>query len=90
MARLLTPAEVAERLTVELDHVRLLIKRRLLIAVNVGTGPKRPTYRVEEEELEAFIESKRAAPTVLKERRRSRSREREPVHDYFPEECNQS
>lgn len=43
---LLTPEEAARRLKVTAEQVRSLIRRGELAAINVGTGPKRPLYRI--------------------------------------------
>jgi len=81
MARLLTPNEVAERLAVDADHVRALIRSRKLLAVNVSNG-KRPTYRVEEEQLAAFLDASRELPRGTSPRFRPRGR-KEDLPRYF-------
>jgi len=51
----ITPAEVATRLRVTPEQVRCLIRQWRLEAINVGTGPKRPLYRITQQDFEDFL-----------------------------------
>lgn len=53
--RLLTPLDVAERLRVTAEQVRCLIRTGQLAAINVGTGPKRPLYRIAPDAVAEFL-----------------------------------
>jgi excisionase family DNA binding protein len=81
-AQLLTPQEIAERLQVTPEQVRSLIRSGRLVAINVGTGPKRPCYRITHRAFNDFLERKSgsAQPTHRKRPRRS-----VPVPDFFPD-----
>lgn len=52
---LLTVAEVAERLKLNIKTVRKFIRSGALKASNIGTG-KRSRYAIKEASLEAFLE----------------------------------
>jgi excisionase family DNA binding protein len=52
---LLTPAEVAEKLRVTPEQVRSLIRKGRIPATNVGTGPKRPLYRISQKAFDEFL-----------------------------------
>lgn len=78
---LLTPEEVARQFRVTSEQVRCLIRRGQLAAVNVGTGPKRPLYRITPEAVAEFLTRRhRAAPAV----RLTRKERVSPVPDFFP------
>lgn len=51
---LLTPAEVAEKLRVTPEQVRCLIRKGRISATNVGTGSKRPLYRITQKAFDDF------------------------------------
>lgn len=57
----LTPSDAAEILNLSIITVRRLIRDGELKAVNVSLGAKRPTYMIQEEDLESF------AGTLIKE-----------------------
>ena len=78
---LFTPGEVAHRLRVTPEQVRCLIRRGQLTAINVGTGPKRPLYRITPEAVEEFL-IKRSQQT---EPVHSASRHLPAVPDFFPD-----
>lgn len=59
MTTLMTTAQVAEILGCSEQHVRNLIKRRRLAAVDIGGG-SRPKWRITSEALEDYL----AASTV--------------------------
>ena len=77
----MTPSEVAERLRVTAEQVRCLIRTGQLAAVNVGTGPKRPLYRITPDAVAEFL-ARRAQPVPVT--RRHPPRRLAPVPDYFP------
>lgn len=80
--QLLTPAEVAAELRVAAEQVRCLIRTGELAAINVGTGPKRPLYRITRESLNEF-KSRRFQPgPAIRVRPATR---RPPVRDFFPD-----
>ena len=54
---LLTPNDIAARLQISAEQVRSLIRSGRLRAVNVGSGKKRPLYRVSEKALDEFIKA---------------------------------
>jgi len=78
----LTPNEVATLLRVTSEQVRNLIRKHRLSAINVGTGKKRPLYRIKQQALEEFIENSRqkSKPGPKKKFRRL-----PPGPDFFPD-----
>jgi len=79
---LLTPAEAADELRVSAEQVRCLIRRGELTAVNVGTGSKRPLYRITRRALDEFMAGRyQPGPAA----RPTRIMRRQPVHDHFPD-----
>ena len=54
-SQLLTPDEAAIQLKVTSEHIRALIRRGQLSAVNIGTGSKRPLYRITQRALDEFL-----------------------------------
>ena len=78
---LLTPSDVAARLKVTAEQVRSLIRSGRLRAVNVGTGKKRPLYRITGETLEEFLAG-RPNDQVSKSRHAIKRLGRVP--DFFP------
>ncbi len=78
---LLTPSDVAARLKVTAEQVRSLIRSGQLHAINVGTGEKRPLYRITGETLEEFLTG-RPNDKVSKSRHAIKRRDRVP--DFFP------
>jgi len=79
--RLLTPDEVAARLRVTAEQVRSLIRTGQLTAVNVGTGPKRPLYRITPDAVTEFL-ARRVQPVPAA--RPHSPRRLPPVPDHFP------
>ena len=78
---LLTPGEVAVKLRVTAEQVRRLIREGKLAAANVGTGPKRPLYRIAPKDLQAFLSRRwQHGPAV----RPHRAKRLPPVPDFFP------
>lgn len=53
-ARMLTVKAVADELAASPEHVRRLIRRHLLAAVNIATSG-RPDYRVSRAALDAYL-----------------------------------
>lgn len=80
--KLLTPEETAERLRVTAEQVRSLIRKGQLAAINVGSGPKRPLYRIRANALDDFLE-RRWQPSAIAAKKKFK---RPPaVHDFFPD-----
>ena len=63
MNRLLTVADAAERLGVSPDLIYILVSKRLISCVRVGSGKARPRLRIEEEAIERYIETHRVIAT---------------------------
>lgn len=79
---LLTPEEASQRLKVSAEQVRSLIRSGRLAAINVGTGKRRPLYRITAVALEDFlVHCHQPGPAT----RPGRSRRRPPVPDHFPD-----
>ena len=78
---LLTPAEVAEKLHVTQEQIRNLIRKGQLPAVNVGTGMKRPLYRINQQALNDFL-YRRLQPRSTKQGKKLK--QDPPVPDFFP------
>ena len=78
---LLTPDEAARRLKVSPEHVRALIRSGRLTAINVGTGPKRPLYRIPLCALRDFLSNRRQPAQTT---RPPRFKRLPPVEDHFP------
>jgi excisionase family DNA binding protein len=55
--QMLTPKEIAAKLSISTTAVRALIDKGLLRASNVGTG-RNKVYRVSEDDLVAFLDSR--------------------------------
>jgi hypothetical protein len=72
----LTPPAVARRYVIDVHRVLGWIKSGQLQAVNVGDGAQRPRYRISEEALAEFEESRAAGP----EPRITRIRRRKNPH----------
>jgi excisionase family DNA binding protein len=78
----LTPEEAAETLRVSAEQVRCLIRTRQLAAINVGTGPKRPLYRITTQAVQEFLSRRWLPGPATKPRRFMR---RPSVQDHFPD-----
>lgn len=79
--QLLTPNEAATKLKVTPEQIRSLIRKGQLFAVNVGTGMKRPLYRITQQALNDFL-SHRWQPGLATQRKRFKRLALAP--DYFP------
>ena len=79
--QLLTPNEAAVKLKVTPEQIRSLIRKGQLSAVNVGTGMKRPLYRVTQQALKDFL-SHRYHPGLATQRKKFR--QLAPAPDFFP------
>jgi len=77
----LTPKEVSSRLKVTPEQVRSLIRHGRMSAVDVGTGVKRPLYRIPERALDDFL-NHRVLPNSLTHIRKAKRLP--PVPDFFP------
>jgi len=72
--------QVAKRLGCSVNHARRLVRSGAIVPVSIGLpNSKRPTIRVEESELQRFIESMTARPTPKPARRRKNP----AVREYF-------
>ncbi len=80
--KLLTPTEAAQQLRVTPEQVRSLIRQGQLAAVNVGTGAKRPLYRITAEALREFVSCRGRLGPLARSRRPMR---RPSVRDHFPD-----
>jgi len=80
-ARLLTPNEVAEHLQVTAEQVRSLIRKGQLQAANVGTGKKRPLYRITQKALNDFL-NQRQQPSLSAQSKKYK--QLNPTPDFFP------
>ena len=78
---LLTPAEVAEKLRITQEQIRNLIRKGRLPAVNIGTGMKRPLYRITQQALNEFL-YQRQQPRLTKQGKKFK--QDPPVPDFFP------
>jgi excisionase family DNA binding protein len=82
VGHLLTAEEVAKHLRVTAEQVRCLIRRGQLKAMNVGTGSKRPLYRITAEALHEFLSARfQDGPAV----RLNRVKRHPPTPDRFPD-----
>ena len=79
--QLLTPKEAANKLKVTSEQIRCLIRKGQLPAVNVGTGSKRPLYRITHQALNDFL-NRRWQPTPAI--RKKRFKRLAPAPDFFP------
>ncbi len=79
--QLLTPEEAARELKVSAEQVRALIRKGRLPAVNLGTGKKRPLYRIARQDLEDFLMDRYEVRRAVRPRRLKRL---PPVEDLFP------
>jgi len=80
-SRLLTVDEIAEQLKVASEQVRCLIRQGQLAAINVGTGSKRPLYRITHQALQDFLNRRFQPGPAIRNRRTKQHR---PVRDHFP------
>ena len=80
--QLLTPNEAATKLKVTPEQIRCLIRKGQLSAVNVGTGPKRPLYRITQQALDDFL-NHRYKPTRTIHKKKFRRLA--PAPDFFPD-----
>lgn len=78
----LTPEEVSRKLRVTAEQVRNLIRQGRISAVNVGTGKKRPLYRIRQQALDDFLDNSRqkSQPGTRRKFRRL-----PPAQDFFPD-----
>lgn len=79
--QLLTPNEAAVKLKVTPEQIRSLIRKGQLSAVNVGTGSKRPLYRITQQALDGFL-NHRYQPTLIIHNKKFKRLA--PVQDLFP------
>ena len=79
--QLLTPNEAATKLKVTPEQIRSLIRKGQLSAVNVGTGTKRPLYRITQQALDNFL-NHRHQPTLTIQKKKFKRLA--PAPDFFP------
>ena len=79
--KLLTPNQAADYLAVTPEQIRNLIRRGRLSATNVGTGSKRPLYRIRRQVLEDFL-SRSCQPDSTMPMKKFK--QTSPVPDFFP------
>ena len=79
--QLLTPIEAATKLKVTAEQIRSLIRQGQLSAVNVGTGTKRPLYRISQQALNDFL-CRRWQPGQSTQKKRFKRLA--PAPDFFP------
>jgi hypothetical protein len=79
--KLLTPNKAATKLKVTPEQIRCLIRKGQLSAVNVGTGPKRPLYRITQQALNDFLNYRRQPGPA---RQNKKFKRLAPVLDFFP------
>lgn len=79
--KLLTPSQAADYLAVTPEQVRNLIRRGRLSATNVGTGTKRPLYRIRQQALEDFLNRRWQSDSIVNKKKFKRLA---PVRDFFP------
>ena len=79
--KLLTPSQAADYLAVTPEQVRNLIRRGRLSATNVGTGTKRPLYRIRQQALEDFLSRRWQSDSTTPKKKFKRLA---PAPDFFP------
>lgn len=79
--RFFTPEQVAAALQVSAEQVRAMIRQGRLTAINVGTGKKRPLYRIPAGAIEILLAQD--PPPCSSNFARSFKR-LPPVEDFFP------
>ncbi|MFC1764558.1 helix-turn-helix domain-containing protein [Planctomycetota bacterium] len=79
--QVLTVSEVSSQLKVSEEQVRTLIRQGKLAAINVGSGKKRPLYRIPQEALTNFKNPK-VQPSPLQ--KRIKPKHHSTVPDFFP------
>jgi excisionase family DNA binding protein len=79
---LLTPAEVAEKLRVTPEQIRSLIRKGRISATNVGTGSKRPLYRISQKAFDDFLIHGRQPIQPMQKKKFTRL---PPAPDFFPD-----
>jgi len=80
---LLTPDEVAIQLKVTSEQIRGMIRKGHLAAINIGSGEKRPLYRITDQALQNFLERRRHAGSEV--RPKTFKRLPDPPQDFFPD-----
>jgi excisionase family DNA binding protein len=79
--QILTPDEAAIKLKVTAEQVRSLIRQGQISAFNVGTGKKRPLYRITQRALNDFL-NRRWQPSPA--RQNKKFKRLAPAPDFFP------
>ena len=65
-ARLLSTAEAADVLGCPRHHVTRLIRRRDLLAVDISSGPGRPTWRIKPSDLDDYVTARTTQPISIR------------------------
>ncbi len=78
--QLLTPNDASIILKVTSEQVRNLIRRGQILAINVGTGKKRPLYRITPRALNDFLKSRYKTGPVRQDKK---LRQLDLVRDFF-------
>jgi excisionase family DNA binding protein len=74
LAEMISPPALAKKLRVHPDKIAQWIRTGELVAVNIATTPNgRPRYKIREEEVERFLESRSTKPPAPKPKRRRRA-----------------
>ena len=80
--QLLTPNEVSDILKVTSEQVRNLVRQGQISAINVGTGKKRPLYRITQRALNDFLHRRwQPGPQIQKKKFKRLVQ----VQDFFPD-----
>lgn len=62
---MLTINQTADQLSLCRDHVYRLIQQGSLAAYNIATGDQRPTWRIRQADIDAFLSGRRNTPEEL-------------------------
>lgn len=82
MGVLMTPPVAAKRLGVGVSNIRQYIERQELTAINTSLGSCKPRWKIAEEDLQRFIESRKSGnkPVPVRQRRRRKTDEAIPQY----------
>lgn len=82
LSRWLTPPAIAQQLGVKVETVHGWIRHGELRAISVSAPGKRPRFRIDPADLEAWIARRTVAPTIPKTAVRKRQLQA-AARDYF-------
>lgn len=81
---MLTPQQLADRLSVDVDKVRGWCRSGELPAIDVSDkGSRRPQYRIDERDIEAFVKRRNAAPTPVAKATSTRAKRKRRTFKQF-------